>query len=376
VAPWLPESLPKEPNIVWRKPLSGRSLAGLAATEQYLLVADRDPLDTQDIFRCLKTSDGEEVWSVRYGARGNLDYGNAPRATPLIDGDLAYLYGAFGLLHCVKLATGETVWKKDLLSEFGGRDTANHWGTAASPLLVDGKLICNPGGPNASVVALDAKSGKVLWQTPGQRAAFSSFIVGTFGGKRQLVGYEKTSLCGYDPSTGEKLWKLVPKRPNDFNVPTPVAVAGKLLVTTENNGTRLYDFDAEGRIVPTPRATNDDLAPDTHTPVALGNRVFGVWAGLHCLDAAEELKTIWSTQDPAYDDYAVILAAGDRVLVVSKFGELLLVDAKANDYRLVSKLAVFQNDSGVYAHPALLGTRLFLRGSDEVLCLELAQKAD
>ncbi|MFO0900885.1 MAG: PQQ-binding-like beta-propeller repeat protein [Pirellulales bacterium] len=361
--------------MVWRKPLSGRSLAGLAATEQYLLVADRDPLDSQDIFRCLRTSDGEEVWTLRYGARGNLDYGNAPRATPLIAGDLAYLYGAFGVLHCVKLATGETVWKKDLLREFGGRDAANHWGAAASPLVADGKLICNPGGPAASVVALDPKTGDVVWKTPGERAAFASFIVGELGGRRQLVGYEKTALCGYDLATGARLWRLVPKRPNDFNVPTPLVVLGKLLVTTENNGTRLYEFDREGRIVATPVATNDDLAPDTHTPVALGARVFGVWAGLHCLDAQRGLETVWSSQDPAYDDYAVILAAGDRLLVVSKFGELLLVDAAADQYRLVSRLAVFMNDPGVYAHPAILGTRLFLRGSEEVLCLELAPQA-
>lgn len=352
-------------------PLSGRALAGLAATERYLLVADRDPLDTHDVFRCLGADTGAEVWKLRYAARGNLDYGNAPRATPLIDGDLVYLYGAFGLLQCVRLETGEVVWKKDLLREFGGRDDSNHWGAAASPLIVDGRLICNPGGAAASVVALDPKTGDVLWKTAGDKAAFASFIVGTFGGRRQLVGYEKAALCGFDPASGERLWRLVPKRPNDFNVPTPLAAGGRLLVTTENNGTRLYDFDAQGRIVPTPVATSDDLAPDTHTPVALGNRVFGVWAGLHCLDLTGGLKTVWSSQDPAYDDYAVILAAGNRLLVVSKFGELLLVDAEANEYRLISRLEIFKNDPGVYAHPALVGSRLYLRGSDEVICLEL-----
>ncbi len=343
----------------------------MAADERYVLVADRDRLDTQDIFHCLRADTGEELWTLRDPAPGKLDFGNSPRATPLIHGELAFLYNAFGRLTCVRLLDGRSGLEKDLHAEFGGDDAENAWGTSSSPLINDDRLIVNPGGPEASIVALKPDTGEVLWKTPGGTAAFGSLIVGTFGQKRQLVGHERQALCGWDIATGERLWRLVPPRKSDFNVPTPLAIGGKLLVTTENNGTRPYRFDATGRILPQPVATNDALAPDTHTPVALGGRLFGVWDGLHCLDLAAGLKTIWKGEDKAFDEYATIIGSWNRLLVISKHGELLLVDAAADSFRLISRLKAFDDDPGVYSHPALVGHRLYLRGSDEIVCLDL-----
>jgi outer membrane protein assembly factor BamB len=344
----------------------------VAATAELVLVADRDALDTMDIFRCLRASNGEEVWAVREPSAGRLDYGNSPRATPLIHGDLAFLYNAHGTLICVKLADGEQVWKKNVLKEFDGYDAGNAWGTASSPLIVDDKLIVNPGGAEASVIALVPATGELIWKTPGDYAAFASFIVGEFGGRRQLVGYEKAAIIGIDIATGKRLWRLAPPRANDFNVPTPIALDGRLLVTTENNGMRIYEFDDASVIKPEPVAMNSDLAPDTHTPIVLGDRVFGVWLGMQCLDVKQNLKSIWLEEEEAFDDYAVLVGHGDRVLAISKFGELILIDAKADKFSAVARRQVFEDDPGVFSHPAFVGTRMFLRGSSEIVCLELA----
>jgi outer membrane protein assembly factor BamB len=350
-------------------------MAGLAATDRCVIVSDRDALDTQDVFRCLDAQTGEQLWTIRQVGRGQLDFGNAPRATPQISGDLVFLSTAFGQLICARLASGEVVWKKDLYSQFGGPDEHNSWGFTSSALVVDDKLIVNPGGPEASIVALAPETGEVIWKTPGDAAAFGSLIVGTFGGKRQIVGHDKHALCGWDVATGKQLWRLVPPKTGEFNVPTPNAVGDKLFVATENNAARLYGFDDAGVIVPKPVATYADLAPDIHTPVAIGGRLFGVWQGLHCLDLdaadSKSLKPIWKAGDPAFDDYATIIATPDRVLVTSKQGELLLIDARADEYWLISRQQVFQDDPGVYSHPALVGKRLYLRGSDEIVCLDL-----
>jgi outer membrane protein assembly factor BamB len=237
--------------------------------------------------------------------------------------------------------------------------------------VVDDKLIVNPGGPDASVVALKPESGEVLWKTPGDKAAFSSFIVGAFGRHRQLVGYERHALCGWDIATGRRLWRLTPPQAGDFNVPTPLDVGGLLLVATENNGPRLYRFDDEGIVVPQPVAVNAALAPETHTPVVLGNRLFGVWDGLHCLDLSAGLKTLWKADDDAFANYGTAIGHGNRLLIVSKYGELLLVDAAADRYQLISRLKVFEDDPGVYSHPALVGRRLYVRDSEEIVCLDL-----
>ena len=245
---WLPAHLPSELEIVWQKPLTGPGLAGVAANQRYVVLADRDLNDLSDEFRCYSAAEGELLWTCSYPAPGRLDYGNTPRATPLIDGPRVYLHGAFGDLHCVELATGTILWSKNYALDFGA--TAElPWGTCGSPLLAGGKLIINPGAPDASLVALDPQTGGTLWQTPGGEPAYGSFVAGELGGVQQVVGHDAKSLGGWDLSTGKQLWKLVPAVQEDFSVPTPVIVDGKLLVTSENNGTRVYEFDATGKIV-------------------------------------------------------------------------------------------------------------------------------
>ena len=219
-------------------------------------------------------------------------------------------------------------------------------------------------------MALDPADGKVIWQSPGKPAAYASFIVGRFGGVRQIVGYDAISLGGWDPATGRRLWFLFPPERGDFNVPTPVDLGGKLLVTTENNHARLYGFDPTGKILPKPLAHNEDLCPDSSSPVATGGRIFGCCGGLQCLDA-RTLKPLWTGADDAFHDYASLVTDGERVLITSTHGELILVNARADAYECLSRLDVFPGRSDVIAHPALVGNRLYLRSGTEVRCLGL-----
>jgi outer membrane protein assembly factor BamB len=154
-------------------------------------------------------------------------------------------------------------------------------------------------------------------------------------------------------------------------VPTPIVWHDKLVVATENNGTRIYAFDAEGKIKPQPLAEYLDLAPDTHTPVIAGDRLFGVWSQLYCLSLTGGLKPLWTARDDAFFDYATILATDERLLITSQAGELLLIDAKADGFQVLSRLKLFEGENGVYSHPALVGERLYVRSSGEVVCLPL-----
>ncbi len=269
----------------------------------------------------------------------------------------------------MELKTGKVLWKKEVRKEFGATDEMK-WGMASSPLIAQGKLIINPGGPDAALVALEPKTGDVLWKSAGQPAAFASFLFTTISGKEQLVGYDQTSLGGWDAGNGKRLWTLTPENDHDFNVPTPLVWKDKLLLSTENNGTRLFGFDA-GRIIAKPLAIYEPLAPDMHTPVIVGHRLFGVYNKLHCLNLADSLKVVWTAEDEAFTEYATIIATEDRLLITSQNGQLLLVDAQADSFKLISRLTVFPDESGVYAHPALVGKRLYLRSSTHVVCLEL-----
>ncbi len=361
--------------MLWRQPLARAGLGGIAATADYVVLGDRDLEDFGDAFRCYDAKTGLPLWTVSYPAPGKLDYGNTPRATPLIHGDLAYLQGAFGDLYCVRLKTGEIQWIRNLRIDFGV-DAKLIWGMCSSPLIADGKLIVNPGAELASLAALDPKTGDVIWETPGEPHAFGSFICARFGGVLQIVGYDRTTLGGWDVRTGRRLWKLVPPNSGDFNVPTPLAVGKRLLVTTENNATRLYDFTADGKIVPDPVAVNEDLAPDMSTPVAIGDRLFCVWGDLACLDLADGLKTRWTVADKALGTYGAIVASERCLLAFGNGGYLLMAEIQTKGAPALSKLRVLEqhDDTEQYSHPALVGDRLFFRGENVIMCIDLGEE--
>lgn len=323
------------------------------------------------MWRCLEAVNGKEAWSHRTPAPGNLDYGNSPRATPLIHDGFAYLFGAFGDLACVELKTGKAKWSINVRDEFDVTDERK-WGMCSSPLVADGKLIVHPGGKDAAIVALDPKTGKVVWKTPGKPAGYGSFIAAKLGGILQIIGHDAETLGGWDAKSGKRLWTAKPDRGGDFNVPTPTVVGESLLVTTENNGTRLFAFKAGGTIEPKPVATNKKLAPDTHTPVVAGDRVFGVWNRLYCLNLKDGLKELYDESNTAFNGYCSAVATDMQVLIVPRSGELILLDATAKEYTELGRLAVFdKTEKGVYSHPAFVGTRVYLRGSSSVVCVEL-----
>ncbi|MFK7777109.1 MAG: PQQ-binding-like beta-propeller repeat protein, partial [Gimesia sp.] len=369
----LPASLPSEVKQIWNYTLAFPGLGGIASTTDNIIFGDRDLTDQKDIFRSLSARDGSLQWQLEYDAPGELDYGPSPRATPLIHHGLVYLLGAFGDLHCVELSTGKIIWKKKLYAEYVPEEKPT-WGACSSPLIVANKLIVNPGAKDASLVALDPKTGRMLWKTPGEAAGYGSLIAGMFGGRLQIVGHDAVSLGGWDVTTGKRLWKVVPEFTGDFNVPTPLAVNGNLLITTENNGTRLFAFDTNGIIKPKPIAVNEDLSPDMSSPIQIGNQIYCVWNEMFCLNSKLELKTAWVAEEAAFSDYAVLITDSKRILVIGKGGRLLLLDAKANHFKVISKLNLFSkpNDDNIFSHCALVGSRLYLRGESQLICVDLS----
>ncbi|AMV22487.1 outer membrane biogenesis protein BamB [Planctomyces sp. SH-PL14] len=352
--------------------MSSPALAGVAATREFVIVADRDPADRVDIFRCFH-ADGSEAWTLRYSAPGSLDYGNSPRATPLLHDKVAYLSGAHGHFHAVELATGKVLWKKHFLKDFDGPAKLS-WGFCGSPIVVEGRLVIQPGGRDASIVALDPATGEVLWKSPGRPPGHSSLIAAEIAGRTQLIGYDDQTLGGWDVATGERRWTLKPEHSGDFNVPTPIVSDGRLIVATENNGTRLYEFDPAGGLVATPLAASDELLPDCQTPVLVEGMLFGVAHQLFCLDTGDALRLRWRSDESGFREYASLIAGPDCVLATTLQGQLILFAADAEGYRKISEVRVFDDEAGLYSHPALVGRRLYVRGSGSLLCLRLGDE--
>ncbi len=352
--------MPEPVQFDWQIQLPGEGLGGVAADARRVLVGCRDVTNTQDVFLCLDATTGNELWRHFYLAPGRLDYGESPRATPLIVGDKVYLQGAFGDLHCVRRATGELVWARNIIRDFAAKVPT--WGVCGSPLITGNRLVVQPGSPAASIVALDPDTGLTIWQSAGRPSGYASMIAAVLAGREQLIGYDDQSLGGWDPATGNRLWELVPEKKGDFNVGTPLVVNGRLFVATENNGARLFAFDDQGRIVPDPVGSYKYFAPDMHTPVAVNNLIFGVHVQMVCLDATQNLKLRWEQDDDGFANYASIIGSDNgRLLVISEEGDLLLVAADGERYRLLKRVVLGEFETQLLSHPALVDHHLFVR---------------
>lgn len=371
--PQLPSRLPARAKILWKKGAVEGALAALTVSDNRLISAERDLADENDVYRCFDTETGEPIWRIHFPAAGKLDYGNAPRAAPIIHRDRAYLLGAFGDLRCVDVTNGKLIWQRNLPREFKAQLPT--WGMCSPPLIIDDLLIVNPGATNASLAALDAATGRTRWTTPGPPAAYSAFISAAIAGRPQIVGYDKISLGGWDPKTGKRIWQIVPPVEGDFNVPTPIAFSNGIIVSTENNGTRFYSC-ASSKIACQPTAAFADLKPETATPVVANNRLFGsTHQTLFCLDIANGLKPIWQHDENSLGDHSAFIADNDRVLIISLIGELILLDAKATNYTVLSRLRLFEDDVELYSHPALVGSRLYARAGSTLACFDLSNES-
>ena len=366
--------MPASPHVIWEFPLLHAGLGGIAATQQYVVFGDRDQDDFQDVFRCLDATTGRIIWEVTRLAAAALDYGNFPRATPLILGATVICQGALGNLLCIELATGTVRWEKNLRDDFP-LTSELPWGYCGSPLLANGKLIVAPGAPDASLIALDPTSGDLLWKTPGNAPSHGSLITAYLGGVQQVVGHDKTSVGGWNLQTGKRIWTIEPVADGDFNVPTPIVRVSQtgeteLLIATENNGIRSIAFNTTDGTPSNTVATSMKLRTDMSTPIVVGDRIYCVKDFLFCLDASD-LSETWRLRDQALGDYAATFATSKRLLVIGK-GELLLLKTDGSK-QILSRCKVFKEPQVLYSHPAIIGNRIYLRGETTLKCISLSQ---
>lgn len=349
-------------------------MGGVAATDEFVIVTSRDRNDSMDVITCLDTVSGVAFWQHTYQASGNLDYGNSIRATPLIADPYVISLGAFGDLRCLDLETGNLVWSTHLVRDLQG--VMPQWGYAASPIAIDGRLIVQPGGESASIAALDLETGKVIWKTAGRQAVYASLVPWSHGAKRQVIGWDYRTLGGWDVEDGKRLWEVTPRVPNDFNVPTPIVTSEGVILTSENNGTRLHAWTGLGTAESTPTAEFLDLAGDSHTPILVGGYLVGVDRGIHVLDVRHQLKEISELSDPCLDGYCSLIACEDRVLVQSEKGELLLLEINNSGIRELDRLKVADDDAQILAHGAMAGSIYLVRLADRLQAWQLPNSTE
>ena len=182
---------------------------------------------SNEFVQALSAKDGKVVWTTRVGNVGNPDQNPSypkARSTPTVDGQFVYALGSDGDLVCLDAKSGKIRWQKSIRKDFGGQP--GEWAYAESP-LVDGDLVVvTPGGAQATMVALNKKSGATIWKAAipgGDQAGYASAIVVQAGGRKQYVQLLEKGLVGVDAKTGAFLWRYQEAAKGPAQYFTPVA---------------------------------------------------------------------------------------------------------------------------------------------------------
>ena len=138
------------PRLLWQQS-SGEGFSSVAVVKGRLYTMVQDGADEAIVCRDAQT--GRELWRHRYPANFRNRFGNGPRATPTIAGELLFAVGATGIMTALNISGAEptVIWTKDLLKEFGARNL--EWGVAFSPLVEGDLVFITPGGPDGRSVA-------------------------------------------------------------------------------------------------------------------------------------------------------------------------------------------------------------------------------
>ena len=363
-------SWPKEGlKQVWKAEVgSGYGTVSVSQGRLYIMGNTAD----KDTVYCLDAATGKEAWKFSYDCPAKDQNGyHGTRSTPTVDGDLVFTTSRHGHLFCLGAADGKVKWSKEFGKDFGGKTPT--WGFAISPLVEGSLLIVEPGGPEASVVALDKKTGAEVWKSGSLPAAYSSPVAYTLNGERCLAVFNARGAAGHRISDGKELWNLPWKTSYDVNAATPIVDGSKLFVSSGyGTGCALYDLSANP---PTELWKNKDMRNHVNSCVLWNGHLYGFDEGsLKCMDfASGEVK--WSERK--YGKGSVMLAAG-KLLLYSERGQLGLADATPEAYKelaFVQALEVRPSYPGgaakqTWAAPVLANGKIYCRSQDDLVCLD------
>lgn len=368
------------PKPLWRRPI-GAGWSGFSVVGGFALTMEQR--GDQELVSCYDLETGEPRWVHATPARYDQAVpGAGPRATPTVDDGWVYTQGATGRLLALDGATGDVMWQKDLLAEFGmspeQEAAALPYGRSGSPLIVDDLVVVPAGGPpdgrRVSLVAYHKKTGDKVWEGGEDQISCSSPAVATVAGVRQILIVNESSASGHEPATGRVLWSHPREgRSNaNANVSQAVAVAPDRVFLSKG-----YALGAELiQLVPKGDGTfaSETLWKDSRvmrtkfTNVAIKDGyVYGLSDGiLECI----ELATGERQWKGGRYHHGQILLVGDLLLVLSEDGEMFLVEATPE--RKNNVLGQFQAVGGkTWNNFALYGSRLVVRNGEEAACYEL-----
>ncbi len=360
------------PKLLWQVNDIGDGYSTPVVVGSRIYVMSNRGLDNEFV-QALSTKDGAVIWTTRVGNVGNPDQNpNYPKArsTPTVDGDLIYALGSDGDLACLEAKSGKIRWSKSLRKDFGGQP--GEWAYAESPLVDGDAVVVTPGGAQATMVALNKKTGAVIWRSaiPGaEPAAYASAIVVQAAGRKQYVQFMTKGIVGVDAKTGQFLWRYAEAAKGPAQYFTPVARGEYVYGGALSIGGAMVRLKPESNGVAAEQVYFTRGLPNgPGGAVVVGDHIYGAEVG-QTLVAAEFATGKVKWQDKSVG-YASIAAADGMLYLHATTGEVALVEATPEGYREKGKFTppaqpvkkkAGTYPEGAYAYPVIANGTLYIR---------------
>ncbi|MFQ5928886.1 MAG: PQQ-binding-like beta-propeller repeat protein [Acidobacteriota bacterium] len=359
------------PPVVWSITGLGKGYGTVAIQRDHIFVQGTKGKDS--VVFCLNRPDGKILWSSALGTNLEQSRGGGPRGTPTVDGERVYILTENGDLACLHTRDSSVIWYRNILRDFKGRNP--NWLVSESPLIDGNHVIVTPGGPNASVVALDKMSGKTVWTSKelSDRAAYSSCLVADVQGVRTVLAFTASAAVGLRATDGKLMWRYRPVANRTANVTTPIFRKDKVFFTSAyGTGCALLALKAQGNEVKAEEIYFSRDMQNHHGGVVLvdgyvygfSNRI------LTCMDF-ETGKRVWRARSVGKGS---LTCADGRLYLLSENNVVGLAEATPEGYREKGRFVIQDEGWPSWAHPVVSGGKLYIRNQGRLTSYNI--KAD
>ena len=373
----LPKSWPKTLQTEWKVPVgTGHASPVTANGKIYVFARQND----EEVLRALDATSGKEIWKTSLPITYQMHeaatgHGKGPKSTPVVSRGTVYTLGISGVLSAHDAETGKLKWRHEFSKTYP--KTSPLFGTAMSPIVEGSLLIAHVGGHDkGALTAFEAETGKIKWSNEADGPAYSSPIVVTLAGVRQLVTFMQKDLVGVDLGSGKLLWKLPSKTRYDENINTAVGYKDLLIFSREEQGLAAFRFAKQGtEIAPQQVWVNRDAELYMSSAVLQGNLVVGMTArqkGQFYAVNADTGETVWQSPGRMGENAAILNLGNKVLLLLTNEGNLVVQPAGAKTYAPVAQYSVAS--SPTWAHPLVMGNRILIKDETTLTSLAMSEK--
>ena len=354
------------PPLAWKAAGAGEGYSSFAVANGRLYTLGARA-GTEYTF-AFDAASGKKVWEASNGRRFNNDRGSGPRATPTVDGDRIYSFGASGDLSALEAATGKVLWTVNVLTKFGGSNI--QWGLSESPLVLSDRILVNAGGP---IVALQKTDGSQIWKSNGEPAGYSSAVLHEAGGVRQAIYFTHTRVVGVDVNSGKRLWSYEQVANNVANIATPVVRDDKVFVSSDyGTGAALLQLTPSGGGMRAKEVYfTRDMRNHHSSSVLVGDHLYGFSSAILTAMNFNDGQVAWRDRSVGKGS---LVFADDRLYLFSEEGTVGLAEANPTAYREHGRFKISSGNLPTWSHPVVSGGKLFLRDQDTIYAYDIRAK--